>query len=85
MCQVRSGDLAETIVDLPRGACVRDALDASGLVPTDWTGPVGVFGAIVSLDRALDEGDRVEIYHALPVDPKAARRARAEARRRARR
>jgi putative ubiquitin-RnfH superfamily antitoxin RatB of RatAB toxin-antitoxin module len=39
---------------------------------------VGVFGKRVTLDRLLREGDRVEIYHPLIADPKAARRERAK-------
>ncbi len=38
---------------------------------------VGVFGEPAARDRVLQEGDRVEIYLPLQVDPKAARRARA--------
>ena len=46
--------------------------------------PVGVYGKLARSEQALKPGDRVEIYRALPTDPKAARRARAkQARRRA--
>jgi putative ubiquitin-RnfH superfamily antitoxin RatB of RatAB toxin-antitoxin module len=62
-------------LDLPDGATVRDALAASGLdVKTD---AVGVFGKRVPLDHPLAEGDRVEIYRPLAMDPKEARRRRA--------
>ena len=45
----------------------------------DWDrAAVGIFGVPVSRERALRDGDRVEIYRALAVDPKAARRARAK-------
>lgn len=37
----------------------------------------GVFGAGVGLDTLLKDGDRVEIYRPLIVDPKEARRRRA--------
>jgi putative ubiquitin-RnfH superfamily antitoxin RatB of RatAB toxin-antitoxin module len=43
---------------------------------------VGVYGKLVSRERILDEGDRVEIYRALAADPKAARRARVKQARR---
>lgn len=39
---------------------------------------VGVFGRRVTPDSPLREGDRVEIYRPLIVDPKAARRERAK-------
>jgi len=70
-------DAAEVrAVDLPAGATVRDALLACGfqLEPTQ---SVGVFGKLVSLDRRLAHGDRVEIYRPLAIDPKEARRRRA--------
>jgi putative ubiquitin-RnfH superfamily antitoxin RatB of RatAB toxin-antitoxin module len=37
---------------------------------------VGVWGRRVSLSHPLREGDRVEVYRALQVDPKEARRLR---------
>ena len=39
--------------------------------------PVGIFGQRVTLERVVQEGDRVEIYRALLLDPKEARRNRA--------
>ena len=39
---------------------------------------VGVYGEIVELDHVLDEGDRVEIYRPLLMDPMEARRLRAK-------
>lgn len=45
---------------------------------------IGVFGQVVSHDRVLEEGDRVEIYRPLPLDPKLARRARVARRKRRR-
>ena len=35
---------------------------------------VGVFGKLAPLDRALSDGDRVEIYRPLVGDPKEIRR-----------
>jgi len=52
---------------------VRDALAMSG-----WTGnQVGIFGKRVSLETRLADGDRVEIYRPLAMDPKESRRRRA--------
>ena len=39
---------------------------------------LGVFGKVVPATHELSEGERVEIYRELLVDPKAVRRARAE-------
>ncbi len=40
--------------------------------------PVGIFGKKVALDEILQNGDRVEIYRPLKMDPKQARLARAK-------
>jgi putative ubiquitin-RnfH superfamily antitoxin RatB of RatAB toxin-antitoxin module len=64
-------------LDLPRGATVREALLASGFEVNLEKGAFGVFGQRVALDRPLAEGDRVEIYRPLTMDPKEARRRRA--------
>ena len=39
---------------------------------------VGIYGEIVKLDHELNEGDRIEIYQALKMDPMEARRLRAK-------
>lgn len=66
---------------LEAGATVLDALQASGvqaLLPgCDWALlEVGVWGDKAALTAPLREGDRVEIYRPLTVDPKVARRER---------
>lgn len=67
-----------TVPDL---ATVRDAIDRSGLlrqfpeIDLERCG-VGVFGAARTLDAALSDGDRVEIYRPLVNDPKDLRRKR---------
>lgn len=67
-------DGAEIVeVRLPDGATVRDALAATGLKGNQ----VGIFGKRVAMDTRLADGDRVEIYRPLAMDPKEARRARA--------
>lgn len=38
---------------------------------------VGIFGQKCILDTTINEGDRVEIYRPLTIDPKVARRLRA--------
>jgi len=61
---------------LPAGSLVRDALAASGLAHLEKAG-VGIFGKRVARDAPLADGDRVEIYRPLALDPKEARRRRA--------
>lgn len=73
---------AQASVDLDEGATIEDALSAvAGMAPfssLDLAGvPVGVFGEKVGREAKLRDGDRVEIYRPLLVDPKEARRRRA--------
>ena len=70
------------VVELPPGATAMAAIDASGILRRHpeidlARQKIGVFGKPVRADTALRTGDRVEIYRALCVDPRAARRARA--------
>jgi uncharacterized protein len=60
-------------VTLPAGATVRDALAAAHM----HADTVGIFGKRVTLETRLGDGDRVEIYRPLAMDPKEARRRRA--------
>jgi uncharacterized protein len=65
---------------LPAGATVRDALAASEFhLRKDQL--LGIFGKRVALDQPLADGDRVEIYRPLVIDPKEARRRRARRKR----
>jgi putative ubiquitin-RnfH superfamily antitoxin RatB of RatAB toxin-antitoxin module len=69
----------EVSLTLAQGATVQDALAASGLCAPDVNvdaGSVGVWGRKAALTHALREGDRVEIWRPLQVDPKLARRER---------
>jgi putative ubiquitin-RnfH superfamily antitoxin RatB of RatAB toxin-antitoxin module len=65
-------------VELPAGATLREAIAASGFNIENRA--VGIFGKRAALDRPLAEGDRVEIYRPLLLDPKEARRRRARKR-----
>lgn len=70
-------------VALEPPATVRDAIEASGilaLAPEIQLGetPVGVFGEKVPWDQTLSEGDRVELYRPLLLDPKERRRNKAK-------
>jgi putative ubiquitin-RnfH superfamily antitoxin RatB of RatAB toxin-antitoxin module len=64
-------------MELPAGATVKDALTLSGLNLDLQKGAFGVFGKRTALDHPLTDGDRVEIYRPLAMDPKEARRRRA--------
>jgi putative ubiquitin-RnfH superfamily antitoxin RatB of RatAB toxin-antitoxin module len=66
---------------LPVGATVADALRASGLLEQhslilDQNLVCGVWAKIRPLSHPLRDGDRVEVYRPLRVDPKEARRQR---------
>ncbi|EGN6367459.1 RnfH family protein [Salmonella enterica] len=70
-------------VTLEQGATVEEAIRASGLLElrTDIDlakNKVGVYSRPVKLTDTVQDGDRVEIYRPLIVDPKALRRQRAE-------
>src|SRR6266702_2535502 len=75
-------------VELPEGATVQQALDASGILQRHpqidlTTQKVGVFGKLKTLDTVLADHDRVEIYRPLLVDPKVSRQRRVEKTRKA--
>lgn len=68
-------------LDLAEGSTAAEALLASGLRerhPGFEREPlrVGVWGRLCEPGAVLREGDRVELYRALKVDPKEARRRR---------
>lgn len=63
------------LLDLPTGSTVQEALRL-----TAWSLPdgsvTGIWGRKAAPDHVLRDGDRLEIYRALLVDPKEARRLR---------
>ena len=69
-------------LSLPHGATVADAIERSGIrharpeieIREDR---IGIFSRKASLGTVLRDGDRVEIYRPLKIDPKEARRKRA--------
>jgi len=71
-------------LEVPHGCTVAEAIDLSGIreeypeMEQDLKA-VGIFSKKVSLDDELREGDRVEIYRPLLVDPKEMRKQRARA------
>lgn len=69
-------------LDLPAETTVETAILQSGVLEQfpeiDLTvNAVGIFSKRVTLDQVLSDGDRVEIYRPLLIDPKQARRKRA--------
>lgn len=68
-------------LNLNEGATVMDALNQSGIYrshPEIMDYPLGIFSKRVNSDTPLREGDRVEIYRPLLVDPMEKRRQRAK-------
>ena len=68
------GEVRIATVELAPGATARDAVAAAGFPPAE---NLGVFGKRVRPEQKLSDGDRVEIYRPLAMDPKEARRRRA--------
>lgn len=71
----------ETVLLLPEGSTVAQALQASGLQTRHplldlSLATLGVWGRRAAKEQVLRAQDRVEVYRALRVDPKVARRER---------
>jgi putative ubiquitin-RnfH superfamily antitoxin RatB of RatAB toxin-antitoxin module len=73
----------EKWVELTPDSTVADAIRASDIVaslPEAFVpAAIGIYGRLVEAEHRLRDGDRVELYRPLHVDPKQARRLRAEA------
>jgi putative ubiquitin-RnfH superfamily antitoxin RatB of RatAB toxin-antitoxin module len=66
-------------VAVAAGSTVADAIAASGILaqlPGFVPAGIGIFGQRVEPDTRLRQGDRVELYRSLRIDPKLARRNR---------
>ena len=66
-------------LDVPEGTTVRQAVERSGILaqfPEIDLGvqKVGVYGKVVALDSAVEEGARIEIYRPITADPKTVQR-----------
>lgn len=69
-------------VQVAQGSTVMQAIEASGLLQDEPglepdQARLGIFARRVAPGEILHDGDRVEIYRPLTVDPKEARRRRA--------
>lgn len=66
-------------IDVPAGSTVAEVIELSGIAG-QFPGtafeslPVGIWGREVARSRPVEDGDRVEIYRPLAVDPKRIRR-----------
>ena len=77
----RAREVDHVSLDLAEGSTVLHALRESRLLERHpeidlAQVKVGVWGRVVPLSQGLRAGDRVEVYRALVVDPKEARRQR---------
>lgn len=77
------GTSAQALISvcLPQAATIADAIEKSGILTRfpeiDWNkNKIGIFSKPALLSTRLEEGDRVEIYRPLIIDPKEARRLR---------
>jgi sulfur carrier protein len=74
-------EVLEWQVEVAEGATVADAVRASGFAAAaggqePGEGELGIWGRRCSARQAVREGERIEIYRPLRVDPKVARRER---------
>ena len=74
-------EVVERVLQLDAGSTVATALQTCGLLGDGpgggpWPNGQGVWGKQVPLTHVLRDLDRLEVYRALTVDPKVARRER---------
>jgi putative ubiquitin-RnfH superfamily antitoxin RatB of RatAB toxin-antitoxin module len=85
IAHARPGTASLVEVLVPAGSTLRAAIAASGLLSDaeleSGALAVGVFNQLRPIDSPARDGDRIEIYRPLTVDPKEARRLRARIRR----
>ncbi|MDP3620028.1 MAG: RnfH family protein [Ramlibacter sp.] len=67
-------EVREQPVELAAGSSVSAALRAAGI--SEGASDVGIWGRTTGLEAVVTDGDRIEIYRPLRVDPKVARRER---------
>lgn len=82
-CSPNAGRAFEMALELPAPATALDAIRASGLFerhPELALGEplIGIWGRACAAETVLADGDRVEIYRPLTMDPNQARRLRAK-------
>jgi putative ubiquitin-RnfH superfamily antitoxin RatB of RatAB toxin-antitoxin module len=70
----------ERVLEVAASARAGEAIRASGILdelPGYTPAGIGIFGTLARPDTPLHDGDRIELYRPLRVDPKEARRKRA--------
>ena len=82
VCYAQSAKQALVNVNLPEGATLQQALEASGLLEKHpeidlKKNKFGIFAKLSKADALLRDHDRVEIYRPLIADPKEVRKQRA--------
>ena len=82
---VYAGALSQELIalEVPAGCTIKQAIELSGMLQRfpeiDLSRQaVGIFSKKQALTTVLANGDRVEIYRPLTIDPKEARRAKAK-------
>lgn len=70
-------------LEVPENCSVLAAIQISGIIEQFpeinlQKNKVGIFGKIIELNSCVTEGDRIEIYCPLLIDPKEARKSRAK-------
>lgn len=73
----QAGDVQQRWLDVEAGATIESVLcGCADFTPPPGELRVGIWGRVRPLDTLLRERDRIEVYRALTVDPKEARRQR---------
>ncbi len=88
VCDTPAG-VRECTLELPESATIATALAAAraqlGEAGIDWEcAATGIYGRVCQRGHVPADGDRIELYRALLVDPRESRRARARAQRKLR-
>jgi putative ubiquitin-RnfH superfamily antitoxin RatB of RatAB toxin-antitoxin module len=68
-------------LEVPDNSTIEEAIQLSGVLKLYpeinlASQKVGIFGKIAALDTAVKDGDRVEIYRQITVDPQTVQRRR---------
>ncbi len=83
VCDTAAG-IVSCELELPEGATIAEALAAArgrlGEQAADWErAATGIYGQVYPREYVPADGERIELYRPLQVDPRASRRARAAA------
>ncbi|MDP3332908.1 MAG: RnfH family protein [Methylococcaceae bacterium] len=68
-------------LEVPDNSTIEETINLSGVLKLYpeinlASQKVGIFGKIAALDKAVKDGDRVEIYRQITVDPQTVQRRR---------